>query len=82
MGGCLSSDLGGVYVGKGGVSVVPPFVKSLENIRFIPTLLSGSNKEPAYPPNIYMDISNFLLMLHIPVPKEPAKSLYYTIALE
>jgi hypothetical protein len=24
-GGCLSSDLGGVYVGKGGVSVVPPF---------------------------------------------------------
>jgi len=24
MGRCLSSDLGGVYVGKGGVSVVPP----------------------------------------------------------
>jgi len=24
-GGCLYSDLGGVYVGKGGVSVAPPF---------------------------------------------------------
>ena len=25
-GGCLCSDLGGVYVGKGGVSVAPPFI--------------------------------------------------------
>ena len=25
-GGCLCSDLGGVYVGKGGVSVAPPII--------------------------------------------------------
>ncbi len=29
MGECLSSHLGGVYVGKGGVSVVPPFKNGL-----------------------------------------------------